>query len=78
MIINGSKTGANLSKLVDRVLMGEKVIIAKKQAPLVELIVHKPEKKRKSGLLKGNIHIPDDFIDERSEINDMFFGDDHE
>lgn len=76
MIINVSKAKANLSKLVDMVCMGEKVIISKNNLPLVELVVHKPEKKITLGLLKGQINIPDDFNDECPEINAMFYGDD--
>ena len=59
MIINVSKAKANLSKLVDMAYHGEKVIIAKNNLPLVELVVHKPEAKRKLGLLAGQIKIPD-------------------
>jgi hypothetical protein len=36
--------------------------------------VHKPKAKRKLGLLKGQINIPDDFMDEDEEINAMFYG----
>ena len=76
MIVNVSKAKANLSKLVDMVCLGEKVIIAKNNLPLVELVVHKPNEKRKLGLLKGRIDIPDNFNDESAEVNDMFYGDD--
>ncbi len=74
MIINVSKAKANLSKLVDMAYHGEKVIIAKNNLPLVELVVHKPEAKRKLGLLAGQIKIPDNFMDEDEEINAMFYG----
>ncbi len=75
MIINVSKAKANLSKLVDMACHGEKVIIAKNNLPLVELVVHKPKAKRKLGLLAGQIKIPDNFMDEDKEINAMFYGD---
>lgn len=74
MIVNVSKAKTNLSKLVDMAYHGEKVIIAKNNLPLVELIIHKPEKKRKLGLLAGQIDIPDDFMEESNEINTMFYG----
>jgi len=74
MIINISEAKANLSKLVDMAYHGEEVIIAKNNLPLVELVVHKPKAKRKLGLLKGQIDIPDDFMDEDEEINTMFYG----
>lgn len=75
MIVNISEAKTNLSKLVDMAYHGEEVIIAKNNLPLVELVVHKPKKKRKLGLLQGQIKIPEDFLDEDEEINAMFYGD---
>jgi hypothetical protein len=37
---------------------GEEVIIAKNNFPLVELVPHRPRKKRKLELLAGQIEIP--------------------
>ncbi|MBC8178149.1 MAG: type II toxin-antitoxin system Phd/YefM family antitoxin [Deltaproteobacteria bacterium] len=74
MIINVSEAKTNLSKLIDMAYHGEEVIIAKNNLPLVELVAHKPKPKRKLGLLKGQINIPDDFMDEDEEINVMFYG----
>lgn len=75
MIINLSEAKAKLSKLVDMAYHGEEVIIAKNNLPLVKLVSHSPKAKRKLGLLKGQINIPDDFMDENEEINAMFYGD---
>jgi prevent-host-death family protein len=75
MIINVSEAKAKLSKLVDMAYRGEEVIIAKNNLPLVKLVIHQPKAKRKLGLLKGKIKIPDDFLDEDEEINAMFYGD---
>jgi prevent-host-death family protein len=75
MIINLSEAKTQLSKLVDMAHHGEKIIIAKNNLPLVELIAYKPTFKRKLGLLKGKIHIPDNFLDEDEEINALFYGD---
>ena len=75
MIINVSEAKAKLSKLVDMAYQGEEVIIAKNNLPLVKLVSHKPKPKRKLGLLEGQINIPDDFLEENDEINDMFYGD---
>jgi antitoxin (DNA-binding transcriptional repressor) of toxin-antitoxin stability system len=75
MIVNISEAKANLSKLVNMVYHGEKVIIAKNNLPLVELVIHKPEGKRKLGLLIGKLEVPDDIMGEDSEINEMFYGD---
>jgi len=75
MIINISEAKAKLSKLVDMAYHGEEVVIAKNNLPLVKLVAHDPKAKRKLGLLAGQINIPDDFMDENDEINDMFYGD---
>ena len=75
MIVNVSEAKTNLSKLIDMAYHGEEVIIAKNNLPLVQLVPHKPREKRKLGLLKGQINIPDDFMDEDEEIEEMFYGD---
>ena len=75
MIVNVSEAKAKLSKFVDMAYHGEEIIIAKNNLPLVKLVSHNPKAKRKLGLLKGQIKIPDDFMEEDEEINDMFYGD---
>jgi prevent-host-death family protein len=75
-IVNISEAKKNLSKLVALVYQGEKVVIAKNNLPLVDLVVHRPEGKRKFGLLEGKISIPDDIMDEDPEITAMFYGND--
>ncbi|RPJ78068.1 MAG: type II toxin-antitoxin system prevent-host-death family antitoxin [Deltaproteobacteria bacterium] len=74
MIINVSEAKAKLSKLVDMAYHGEEVVIAKNNLPLVKLVAHHPNVKRKLGLLAGQINIPNDFLDENDEINEMFYG----
>ena len=74
MIVNISEAKANLSKLINMAYHGEKIVIAKNNLPLVDLVIHKPEGKRTLGLLVGQIDIPDDFIDEDSDIDEMFYG----
>ena len=80
MIVNVSEAKTNLSKLIDKAYHGEKVVIAKNNLPLVELVRYRPRGKRKLGLLAGRIHVPDDFLEEDNEINEMFYeesGEDH-
>lgn len=72
MIVNISEAKANLSKLVDLVCRGEKVVIAKNNMPLVDLVIHKPAGERKLGLLAGQFKTPDSIFDEDEEINQMF------
>ena len=58
--IHEAKT--NFSKLVDAVMHGEEIIIAKAGKPAAKLVpisIVKP--KRKPGALKGKIQIADDF-----------------
>lgn len=74
MIVNVSEAKAQLSKLIDKAYHGEKVVIAKNNLPLVELVRHEPRGKRKLGLLAGQLHVPDDFLEEDKEINEMFYG----
>ena len=73
-IVNISEAKTNLSKLVALVYRGEKVVIAKNNLPLVDLVIHKPEGKRKLGLLAGKFTVPDSIMDEDAEINSMFYG----
>jgi len=74
MIVNISEAKANLSKLVNLVYHGEKVVIAKNNLPMVDLVIHKPETRRKLGLLAGTFVVPDNIMDEDSDINEMFYG----
>lgn len=74
MQVNISEAKTNLSKLIDRVYHGEKIIIAKNNLPIADLVIHKPTGRRKLGLLKGKFTTPDNIIDEDEEINDMFYG----
>ena len=74
MIVNVSEAKTNLSKLIDMVYHGEKVVIAKNNLPLVDLVIHKERGKRKLGLLAGSFEVPESFLDEDEEINEMFYG----
>lgn len=78
MTINVSEAKAKLSKLIDMVYHGEQVTISKNNLPLVDLVPHKPTGKRKLGLLRGMLTIPEDFTDESSEVNALFYGELHE
>lgn len=75
-IVNISEAKTNLSKLVALVYRGEKVVIAKNNLPLVDLVIHKPEGKRKLGILAGKYTVPETIMDEDAEINAMFYGND--
>ena len=75
MIVNVSEAKTHLSKLIDMVYHGEEVVIAKNNLPLVDLVIHKPKGKRKLGILAGKFSVPEDFLEEDPEIDEMFYGD---
>lgn len=75
MIVNISDAKTNLSKLIDMVYHGEKVVIAKNNLPIADLVIHKPKGKRKLGLLKGKVSVPSNFTHESDDLNEMFYGD---
>ena len=74
MVVNVSEAKAKLSKLLDMVYHGEKVTIAKNNLPVADLVPHRPAGARRLGLLRGKITIPDDFLAEDNEINQLFYG----
>ena len=71
MIVNVSE--AKLSKLIDLVFHGEKVVIAKNNLPLVDLVIHKPSGRRKLGVIAGKIEISEEIFKEDKEINQLFY-----
>lgn len=72
MLSNMHEAKTNLSQLVDKVLSGEKVTIAKAGKPLVDLIPHQVRSSRQSGRYKGQIQIADDFDHTPQDIIDLF------
>ena len=75
LIANIFEAKTNLSKLIEQVLAGKEVIIAKAGKPVVRLVSYKEKKKpRKPGAWKGKVWISDDFNDESDEINKLFYG----
>lgn len=74
-IINIHQAKTQLSKLLEQVLAGEEIVIAKAGKPIAKLVTFKQDlQPRKPGLLKGKIEVPDDFDDESAEINELFYG----
>ena len=67
--IHDAKT--NLSKLIDKVLKGEEVVIAKSNKPIVKLVmVDELKNKRKLGSAKGQVIIADDFDEQLEDFKD--------
>jgi len=71
--IYGAKT--HLSRLLEKVAMGEEVIIAKAGKPLAKLVPISSERPRfKPGSAKGEFVVPDDFNDPLpKEVEDLFW-----
>ena len=75
VVVNVSEAKAKLSKLIDMVYHGETVTIAKNNLPIVDLVPHKPRGRRRLGIARGLIEVPEDFAAESDEINALFYGD---
>ena len=73
IIANMYEAKTHLSKLVQKALQGEDIILAKSGKPLVKLVPASVKKKDiKFGLMKGQIQIADDFNCFGAELQEMF------
>jgi len=64
MTVNMFEAKTQLSKLVEMAERGEEVIIARAGKPVARLTKLEPEKRPiRFGLLKGQLHVADDFDD---------------
>lgn len=74
--INIHQAKTNLSKILEKVASGEKIIIANRGVPkaIISKYVRQAESTEDSpfGRYKGQIEISDDFNDEDPEINRLF------
>ncbi|OHD54016.1 MAG: hypothetical protein A2014_12365 [Spirochaetes bacterium GWF1_49_6] len=74
MTYNIHEAKTHLSRLLEKVQNGEKVIIAKSGSPLAELIpIKNTPAKRVLGLAKGQVVIKPDFDELPDEIIDGFY-----
>ena len=75
MQINVREAKIHLSKLLERVAVGEEVIIAKAGKPMAKLVPIESERPRfKLGSAKGEFVVPDDFNDSLpKEVEDLFY-----
>lgn len=73
MEVNIHEAKTHLSKILERVALGEEVVIAKAGKPIAKLVaVHQP-KTRVFGSAKGEFVVPDDFNEPDPEIEKMFY-----
>jgi len=78
MLVNIHEAKTNFSKLINRALNGEEIIIAKDGTPLITLTPYTHEmSKRKGGQFKGIMHIADDFDTPlpKQYLDDFYNGD---
>jgi prevent-host-death family protein len=75
MEVNIHEAKTHLSKLLERVALGEEVVIAKAGKPVAKLVpLDTQPKKRILGSAKGEFVVPDDFNDPLpKEIEDLFY-----
>lgn len=84
MQVNMNEAKSNLSELGELAWKGEEVIIAKAGKPFLRLTPYnepkrqdeksdKPERRRLSGALRGQIWIAPDFDDTPEELIDLFY-----
>jgi prevent-host-death family protein len=75
MEVNIHQAKTHLSRLLERALLGEEVIIAKAGKPIAKLVpLDRHPKWRKLGSAKGVFTVPDDFNDPLpKEIEDLFW-----
>lgn len=75
MEVNIHEAKTHLSKLLERVALGEEVIIAKAGRPVARLVAVNPRsKKRTLGSAKGKFVVPDNFNEPLpKDIEDLFW-----
>lgn len=74
MEVNIHEAKTHFSRLLERVALGEEIIIAKAGTPVAKLVpLKKMTKKRVFGSAKGEFTVPDDFNDPDPEIEDLFY-----
>jgi prevent-host-death family protein len=74
MEVNIHEAKTHFSRLLERVALGEEVIIAKAGRPVAKLVPLDEPKRRFLGSAKGEFTVPDDFNDPLpKEIEDLFW-----
>jgi prevent-host-death family protein len=73
--VNMHEAKTSLSRLVERALAGEEIVIARNGKPLVKLVPVATEKRpRVPGRLKGKVWMAPDFEFTDEEIEELFEG----
>jgi prevent-host-death family protein len=78
-IVNIHEAKTHLSRLVDRVVKGEPIVIAKAGKPMVKVVpldAPAEDEVRRIGFMEGLIEVPDDFDRMGAEEVERLFGGD--
>jgi prevent-host-death family protein len=74
MEVNVHEAKTHLSKLLERVALGEEVVIAKAGTPVAKLVpFYEQPQTRIFGSAKGEFTVPDDFNEPVPEIEKLFY-----
>ncbi|MGH9530245.1 MAG: type II toxin-antitoxin system Phd/YefM family antitoxin [Terriglobales bacterium] len=74
MEVNIHEAKTHLSRLLERVALGEEVTIAKAGTPVAKLVPYDQQPKtRIFGSAKGEFTVPDDFNEPDAEIEALFY-----
>lgn len=76
-IVNIHEAKTQLSRLIERALAGERMVIAKAGKPLVKLVrLDAPDvsQTRRLGFLRGQMQVPEDFDQMGAEQIEAMFG----
>lgn len=79
-VTNISEAKASLSKLIEKVLQGEEVVIAKAGKPVARLVPFDEDKTPRDlslGLWEGQVWMADDFDELPDDMLKAFTGEDH-
>jgi prevent-host-death family protein len=74
MLVNMHEAKTQLSRLVERAIAGEDVVIGKAGRPVARLVPYTPRQVRTPGRWRGQITVADDFDETPAEILDEFEG----
>jgi prevent-host-death family protein len=64
---NADTAKTQLSKLIEQACVGEVVVIARNNVPVVKLVPVQPQPKRQRGSLKGQVVVHESFFDPLSD-----------
>lgn len=75
MVVNVHEAKTHLSRLLERVEGGERIVLGRNGRPIARLVPYEPEREpRVSGALRGKIRLADDFDETPEELIEAFEG----